>query len=212
LIDITDILFDNRMFIAYNLIAMHSILTDTGVSLRIPEYPRGYRRVVMLLDLREIIGVPGGKVKFDFEPDMSDAASGSVSLIKKPARAAGSVTNNAGVLTLSANVDTVCVCVCARCLKEFEIPVHKSVSAILTEGGEGETPDAYFLQGDKVDVNEIVVTEFILDMDDTLLCSEDCAGLCQGCGSDLNIGPCECKKEVDPRLAVLSQLLEDQNK
>jgi len=164
----------------------------------------------MLLDLREIIGVPGGKLAFDFEPDMSEAASGSVSRIKEPARAAGNVTNSAGVLTFSANVDAVCLCVCARCLKEFENPVHKHISADLTEGGEGENPDGYFLQGDKVDAGEIIVTEFILDMDDTLLCDDDCAGLCQSCGFDLNNGPCACKKEIDPRLAVLSALLDDE--
>jgi len=163
----------------------------------------------MLLDLREIIGVPGGKVSFDFEPDMSSAASGSIVRIEKPARAAGNVTNTAGVLTFSANVDAKCICVCARCLKEFEYPVHKQISADLTEGGVGENPDGYFLQGDKVDADEIVVTEFILDLDDTQLCKEDCAGLCQGCGSDLNYKPCTCEKEIDPRLAVLSQLLED---
>jgi len=164
----------------------------------------------MLLDLREIIGVPGGKVSFDFEPDMSQAASGSVSRIKKPTRVAGNVINSAGVLTFSANVDAICVCICARCLKEFERPVHKRISANLTEGGEGENPDGYFLQGDKVDADEIIVTEFILSMDDTVLCSEDCAGLCQNCGSDLNNEPCKCKKEIDPRLAILSQLLPDE--
>ena len=164
----------------------------------------------MILDLREIIGVPGGKVSFDFQPDMSDAASGSISRIKEPARAAGNVINSAGVLTFSANVDATCLCVCARCLKEFEYPVHKHISANLTEGGEGENPDGYFLQGDKVDANEIVVTEFILDMNDTLLCSDDCAGLCQYCGENLNNKKCSCKKEIDPRLAVLSQLLENQ--
>ena len=164
----------------------------------------------MLLDLREIIGVPGGKVSFDFNPDMSDAASGSVIRIKEPAEAAGSVTNSAGVLTFSANADVMCLCVCARCLKEFEHPVHKQITAILTEGGEGENPDGYFLQGDMVDANEVIVTEFILDMQDTLLCSDDCAGLCQHCGSDLNIEQCKCKKEIDPRLAVLEQLLDDE--
>ena len=164
----------------------------------------------MILDLREIIGVPGGKVSFDFEPDMSDAAGGSINMIRKPARAAGNVTNSAGVLTFSANIDATCVCVCARCLKEFDYPVHKKISAYITEGGEGENPDGYFLQGDKIDANEIVVTEFILDMDDTLLCNEDCAGICQNCGSDLNIEPCVCKKEIDPRLAVLSQFLDNE--
>ena len=31
------------------------------------------------------------------------------------------------------------------------------------------------------------------------------------CGADLNLGPCSCKKEVDPRLAVLAKLLEKEN-
>jgi len=160
----------------------------------------------MLLDLREIIGVPGGRVSFDYEPDMSEAAQDSVVRIEKPSRAAGNVINSAGVLTFSANVDAKCICVCARCLKEFEYPVHQRVSAVLTEGGEnGENPDGYLLQGDKIDADEIIVTEFILELDQRHLCRENCAGLCEKCGSDLNDGPCSCKTEIDSRLAVLSQ-------
>ena len=165
----------------------------------------------MLLDLREIIGVPGGKVSFDYELDLSDAAFGSVIRIEPPSRAAGNVVNSAGVLTFSAIVDAKCICACARCLKEFERPVYKQISANLTEGGDdGIDPDGYFLQGDKVDADEIIVTELILDMEDRLLCREDCAGLCEICGSDLNAEPCSCKVQIDPRLAVLGQLLDNE--
>ena len=164
----------------------------------------------MLLDLREIVGVPGGRVPFDCEPDMSDVPFGSIIRIKQPSRAVGSVTNSAGILTFSADVDAVCICVCARCLKEFEYPVHKQVKVDLTESGEGENPDGYFLQGDRIDLDEIIVTEFILSMDERLLCREDCAGLCQVCGSDLNEEQCSCKEKVDPRLAVLGQLLNNE--
>jgi len=163
----------------------------------------------MLLDLREIIGVPGGKVSFDFAPDMTEAAEGSIVRVMQP-RAAGSVVNRAGVLTFTANVDAICSCICARCLREFDYPVHKQIMAYLTEGGEGEDPDGYFLQGDKIDAGEIICTEFILDMDDSLKCKEDCAGLCEDCGSDLNDGSCSCIKKIDPRLAVLGQLLDDE--
>ena len=164
----------------------------------------------MLLDLREIIGVPGGKVRFDYEPDLSDAALGSVVRIKQPSRVAGNVANSAGVLTFSAIVDAVCVCVCARCLKEFEYPVHQQISAYLTGGGEdGEDPDSYLLRGDKVDADEIVVTEFILELDETHTCREDCAGLCEKCGLDLNTGSCDCDMEIDSPLTVLGQLLEE---
>jgi len=163
----------------------------------------------MLLDLREIIDVPGGKVLFEFTPDMSEAASGSIIRIEEPTKAKGNVTNSAGVLTFSANIEAICTCICARCLKEFKLPIHKKITANLTEEGEGENPDGYFLQGDMIDADEIVITEFILDLDDTILCSEDCAGLCQNCGTDLNESPCKCEKEIDPRLAKLRELLDD---
>ena len=165
---------------------------------------------VMLLDLRETIGVPGGRVSFDYEPDLSDVPFGSIVRINQesPPRAAGSVVNRAGVLTFSANVDALCVCVCARCLKEFEYPVHKQILAYLAEGSEdGGSSDAYFLQGDKIDVGEIIVGELILDMDERILCREDCAGLCEKCGLDLNDSACACKKDTDPRLDILAQLL-----
>ena len=164
----------------------------------------------MLLDLREIIGVPGGKVSFSCEPDLSDAAFGSVIRISEPSRAAGNVVNRAGTLTFSANVDALCICVCARCLKEFELPVHQRITVNLTEGGEdGGDPDGYFLQGDKVDAGEIIHTEFVLHLDQRFLCRSDCAGLCQICGADLGSGPCTCKAEIDPRLAALGQLLDN---
>lgn len=163
----------------------------------------------MLLDLREIIELPGGKVPFDYNPDMSEAIGGSIAGFKESVRAVGSVANNAGMLTFSCELHAVCICVCARCLKEFDYPIQKTIKANVTEGGAGENPDGYFLQGDKINATEIIVTEFILDMDDKLLCREDCAGLCQKCGADLNSGKCDCPRETDPRLAVLGQLLDN---
>ena len=163
----------------------------------------------MLLDLREIIGVPGGRVSFDYEPDLSEAVMDSSVSIKGSSRAAGNVTNSAGALTFTANVDATLRCVCARCLSEFEYRVHQQMLAYLTEGGEnGENPDGYFLQGDKVDIDEIILTEFILELDQRHLCRDDCAGLCEKCGANLNDGPCSCKMDIDPRLAALGQLLE----
>ena len=86
--------------------------------------------------------------------------------------------------------------------------MHQQISAYLTEGGEdGDDPDSYLLQGDDVDADEIIQTEFILDLDDRRMCREDCAGLCEKCGADLNDGPCGCADDIDPRLEILKQLL-----
>ena len=48
-------------------------------------------------------------------------------------------------------------------------------------------------------------------MDIKNLCSDDCKGLCFKCGVDLNVEPCRCKPEVDPRLAALAQLLDNED-
>jgi uncharacterized protein len=43
-----------------------------------------------------------------------------------------------------------------------------------------------------------------------LLCSEDCKGLCQKCGADLNHGKCNCPEhEPDPRWAALKKLFDN---
>ena len=57
-------------------------------------------------------------------------------------------------------------------------------------------------------LDEILETSLILDMETKFLCREDCKGLCDTCGANLNLGPCGCRKPRDPRFAVLEQLLD----
>ncbi|SHH93447.1 uncharacterized protein SAMN02745823_01514 [Sporobacter termitidis DSM 10068] len=164
----------------------------------------------MRLDLRDIINIPGTGVTFDYEPDLSQAGYGSVKGVRN-ARAAGQIRNSAGVLLFTADVDAVLECTCARCLKDFDYPVHLAIETTLSEGEQDEDdPDKFFLEGDFIDVDEIISTDFVLNMDQRLLCRDDCKGLCEKCGADLNEGPCACKSETDPRLAVLGQFLENE--
>ena len=85
----------------------------------------------------------------------------------------------------------------------------KHISDVLAEEVEDERSDSIIvLENGCVDAGDLARTAFILEMDAKTLCSEDCKGICPGCGVDLNQGSCTCKKEVDPRLAVLARLLE----
>ena len=109
-------------------------------------------------------------------------------------------------MTVSTTLDAVC----DRCGKEFLQEKAVSYSCILAEELQNEEDDEILLLEDgKVDVGELAREAFILDMDTKTLCSEDCKGLCPRCGADLNLGSCTCKKDVDPRLAVLAKLLEN---
>ena len=53
------------------------------------------------------------------------------------------------------------------------------------------------------------MTDLLLALPTKHLCREDCRGLCPHCGKNLNEGLCGCREDkVDPRLAVLAQLMD----
>ena len=163
----------------------------------------------MLLNLREVINVPGAAAGFEYELDISDFEFESVKSMSKTLAVKGTVKNSADVLMLTATVKGEMVCVCARCLAEIEKRIDLNVQAVLADELQDENnPDIFLLDGDYIDVDEVIITAFVLDMEQKFLCREDCKGLCEKCGKNLNDGPCDCKTEIDPRWAALQQLLE----
>ena len=163
----------------------------------------------MLLDVRKIINAPGERIAFQFDMDLSDVDFGGRRPIQNPGVVTGDVRNVAGMLLLSFEARTVLKSVCDRCLKPFDQPKTIRYECMLAEELEDEeSDDIILLEDGAVDLEDLARTAFILDMDTKTLCSEDCKGICPGCGVDLNQGTCTCKKEVDPRLAVLAKLLD----
>ena len=101
--------------------------------------------------------------------------------------------------------------VCDRCASPFDREVRLPLDVVLvTELADEDHEDerVFPLEGDSADLEDIIRTVFVLNMDSKLLCKEDCKGLCCRCGKNLNEEACTCQKEIDPRLAALKQLLE----
>ncbi|MBE6949672.1 MAG: DUF177 domain-containing protein [Ruminococcaceae bacterium] len=167
-------------------------------------------RCIMRLDLREIINIPGKSIAFEYAPPIEEIEFVSVARVCPGASVKGSVRNSAGVLLLTAELQADLECICARCLDEFPKHLNQHIESVLAEEvqDEGNT-DIYLLEGDYVDLDEVILTAFVLNMEQRFLCHEDCKGLCDKCGKNLNEGPCDCRAEIDPRLAVLGQLLEN---
>ncbi len=162
----------------------------------------------MLLDVKGIIHTPGDGIAFNEELDLSDVDFGGVCPAVRPVSVVGTVRNIAGMLRLQMNVDTMLSCVCDRCGAPFEKAFHVSVERMLAEELEDDENDEILLLDDGAfDLDELAREAFILDMDTKMLCRADCKGLCSGCGANLNVEACRCKKEIDPRWAALQQLL-----
>ena len=164
----------------------------------------------MKLDLKPLAQQPGEVLPFELCVDLSDTEWNGARPFVQPVHVEGQVRNRAGALELKARLDTVLSLTCDRCAKPFEREKTVEYETLLAfELANGESGDIVLLdKSGELDLDGLMTEVFLLEMDTKNLCSEDCRGLCPGCGVDLNVEACRCKKEIDPRWAKLSQLLE----
>jgi len=163
----------------------------------------------MWLDLSKIIEMPGARTSFRVTLDPEHLSDPAVLRFAYPPEAGGEVVNTAGLLNLRGEIKTEMTCVCDRCGTAFDRKKVLSLDVPLAADVEDEvSPEIFEIEGDGIELDEVLETCFILDMDTKCLCREDCKGLCPTCGKNLNEGPCSCTKEIDPRLAALASLLE----
>lgn len=108
---------------------------------------------------------------------------------------------------------------CTRCLKDFEQAMHVTFEELFYPTVDVVTgmpipafdeEEAFPLDDHhQLDLTEALRQNVLTAIPMVTLCREDCQGLCSQCGKDLNLGPCDCKPEVDYRLSVLEKLLQD---
>jgi DUF177 domain-containing protein len=125
---------------------------------------------------------------------------------------------NQGLL-VDGRVDLMLQLECDRCLKVFEQPMHLTFEEQFypTVDVVSGLPLAPFDEEEifpidahhELDLTEAIRQTMLTALPMVTLCQEDCKGLCSQCGHDLNLGPCECKPEIDARLSVLAKLLQN---
>ena len=107
---------------------------------------------------------------------------------------------------------------CSRCLCLFHRPVtinfeEEYLPTIDVASGvplpSSEEPGSFVIDEHHViDLIEAIRQYTLLAIPMKPLCRQDCAGLGQGCGHNLNQGPCDCPPQaIDPRWSELSELL-----
>ena len=162
----------------------------------------------MRLNLSAIIEMPGSSLPFVCELETGNLDFPSVRAYPSKPHAEGRIYNEAGILRLEGTLTAEMICVCDRCGEEFESLKEMPLDATIVEENPEDDPALFTLEGNELDLSALLSTCFILDMETKFLCREDCKGLCPKCGKNLNLGPCGCRKSLDPRFAVLEQLLD----
>lgn len=114
------------------------------------------------------------------------------------------------LVMLDMNIAASYTDLCARCLEEIKGDINIPYTACVVRALSDENKDdEYIVAKDSLlDLLEVIKTVFMLELPTRSLCREDCRGLCQVCGANLNETECGCsKKAVDPRLEKLRELL-----
>ena len=94
---------------------------------------------------------------------------------------------------------------CMRCLEPASRVISIDAREVDQPGG-GEDLRSPYVENDVLDVRSWARDALALDLPATIVCKDDCAGLCPVCGENLNQSPHEHDKPADPRWAKLSEL------
>ena len=122
----------------------------------------------MRLGLSQIIDRPGESVSYSAVVDLSDLQYGTCYPVTEPVKAEGTVRNTAGVLVMKGMIATCIHGICDRCAAAFDRDVEIPIDAVLvTELANEENEDewVFTLEGDSADLEDIVRTIFVLNMD-----------------------------------------------
>lgn len=104
---------------------------------------------------------------------------------------------------------------CNRCAETANITIHSMIDEYEeiphAPGSSADMePSALIVfenNSPMLSLADVAWEQFMLAIPANPLCQEDCKGICPECGTNLNTGSCECKREnIDPRLAPLASL------
>ncbi len=97
-------------------------------------------------------------------------------------------------LEVKGRVDGLAEGECARCLEPVELALHLTPNEVFDPSSERENPlaDSNVLDGDELDLRDLVRQLIDSALPIVLLCNEDCRGLCADCGLKRD-GTCRCK-------------------
>jgi len=120
---------------------------------------------------------------------------------------------------LDGKITTTVEVLCDRCLRPVEMPVEVDFDVTyIPAGAEGRIVEEEaelderdlglsVIGGETVRLDELAREQILLALPTRLLCREDCKGLCQQCGADLNESACDCPGAgTDPRWGALAAL------
>ena len=119
------------------------------------------------------------------------------------------------VVNFSGHVDVTIDIPCSRCLTsvptrlDFDFSQKVDFEKLKAEQLD-DLDETSFMEESSLDVDRFVYNEILMRFPMKTICREDCKGLCNVCGQNLNTGSCNCEDTgLDPRMSVVRDLFKN---
>ena len=148
----------------------------------------------MVVRLKQLYNIVGESLDLDYTIDNVRLSEIKGFSFSQPVKIKGTIMNRAGIVSLKYSAEfTLHIC-CDRCLIEFDRDYCFDFEHILVRSlsNDSDFEDYVVTGSDELDMDELALTDCLLQLPSKMLCREDCRGLCSVCGKDLNQGSCGC--------------------
>ncbi|NLP26431.1 MAG: DUF177 domain-containing protein [Clostridiales bacterium] len=151
----------------------------------------------MIINLRNIFEIENEKRDLHYSIPIDELMEIRGYEFKSPIEVDGVIKNLSGIVTLQFSVEFTLKILCDRCIKEFFRDYFYEFEHIIVKrlNTDGDEYDYIVADGESINLNEIAISDLLLQLPMKMLCNEQCKGLCYVCGCDLNECVCSCSKE-----------------
>lgn len=163
----------------------------------------------MLLQLKEVFQIDGTKLQLDYSLPMQEIELNGDYPFKSPVQLDVTAVNRAGLVDLIVKSEFDYTTHCDRCFDDMTKHLSFTFNHRLAVDLNDEENDDYIETPDyQLDLDELAISDILLELPSKWLCKEDCKGLCHKCGHNLNQSDCNCDKtNIDSRLEILKQFI-----
>ncbi len=160
----------------------------------------------MLIDLSELLSHEDKEIRLSYSLEMEEFTAGKMTYPVSAIKPIELLFKGLGKkkILIESDMNIMLNIPCDRCLEEVEVELNIKTSkeTDLDDRNVDEDEKEEYLSGTSFDVEKFVYGEILVNLPMKTVCSEDCKGFCNRCGTNLNHGECGCDTtELDPRMA-----------
>ena len=167
----------------------------------------------MIIDISKVVKSINKEVSEEVSIEMNSFESrlGDFPILQKSPVVLHIKNQENKTLFIAGSVDITVGIPCGRCLEEVPTQICFDIDKkLVIEDNtliDDEMEENDYLIGLELDVEKLFYAEILVNWPMKVLCKEDCEGICNVCGMNLNKGTCDCQRtELDPRMAAIQDI------